>query len=130
MVGLGNILEPDSDRPKGPDLRVKVQVPRSALGREGGALVGVPAEIEHDGRPIARAASPHDERGKVRLHLPAEIPEGAVLRLRGQGGRREGGVPGDLFVEVEVVPDPRPWWILVLVAALAAGVAVATLVEI
>lgn len=128
VAGLGNILAPEATGPRGPDLRLRVKVPSKDLGREGGVLVKVPASIEHEGRAVPRAASPHDPKGRLRLHLPAQVPEGAVLRLRGQGGLQEGASPGDLYIEVEVVQGRGGVVALVWLGALAAGVAVAAIV--
>jgi hypothetical protein len=104
MGELGSIFEDDSaDAPRGPDLRVNVDVPRSALGREGAYAAMVPDEIEHDGRLVARVQGPGDPPGRISLHLPETFASGSVLRLRRQGGRAEGGVPGDLYLQITVV---------------------------
>jgi hypothetical protein len=125
VAGLGNIFEPETSRPRGPDLRCKVKVPQRALGRDGGVEVEVPLELEHEGRAVARATSPHDDPRKVRLHLPDSLPEGAVLRLRGQGGLRDGGAPGDLYVEVEVTGGAPLGAVAWVGVALAAGAVLA-----
>jgi hypothetical protein len=99
----------ESDQPRGPDLRVSIEVPREALGRP--LRVRVPMRLAFDGELVERASTPDDPQHVI-LHLPTSLPAGAVLRLRGQGGVFEGGRPGDLFVAIELVeramtPDER-----------------------
>jgi hypothetical protein len=105
MVQLGNVFEAlDEGTPRGPDLRVSVEVPRAALG--GSLHARVPPRLAHEGTLVERAGAEQDH---VVLHLPASLPPGAVLRLRGQGGVREDGQPGDLYVVIELVERaPRP----------------------
>jgi len=44
----------------------------------------------------------------VTVEIPAGVEDGARMRLTGQGNAGEpGGRPGDLYVEIRVVPDPR-----------------------
>jgi hypothetical protein len=104
MAQLGNVFEGlDDGSPRGPDLRVSVEVPRAALG--GSLHARIPPRLAHAGTLVERADAEQD----VVLHLPATLPPGAVLRLRGQGGVLEQGQPGDLFVAVELVDRaPRP----------------------
>lgn len=104
MTQLGNVFESfESDQPRGPDLRVSVEVPRAALG--GSLRVRVPLRLAADGELVERASEPADPE-HLTLHLPASLPAGAVLRLRGQGGRHPSGQPGDLFVALELVERP------------------------
>lgn len=107
MTQLGNVFEGfDEGRVRGPDLRVSVEVPRAALG--GSLRVAVPLRLAHEGDLVERAIEPSDPEHLV-LHLPASLPAGAVLRLRGQGGVRDQAAPGDLFVAIELVDRaPRP----------------------
>lgn len=123
--------EPTRGGPRGPDLRVTVEVPRTALGSPDGFAAPIPTTVEVDGRSIERVRGPEGE-GPVPLFLPATLPSGAVLRLRGQGGRSptDGGPPGDLLVEIVVVDRPSRRWLVpvviglgVLTAAAAAAVA-------
>ncbi len=49
-----------------------------------------------------------EEERVVTVQIPAGIGDGVRLRLAGRGGGAErGGPPGDLYVEVNVQPDPR-----------------------
>ena len=140
MTGLGNVFdaaEGDEETPRGPDLEIDVEVPRSALGREGGYEVEVAPQLPVDaaGALVTRHVAPGDPDDRLRLHLSAAIPDKARLRLRGAGGVVEGGRPGDLFVTVTVVDDPPrrialgqggwPWW-LVLAAIVVVAIVAAT----
>ena len=59
MTRLGNVFESlESDRPRGPDLRVTVEVPREALG--GSLRARVPLRLAAEGDLIERAAGPLD----------------------------------------------------------------------
>jgi molecular chaperone DnaJ len=45
---------------------------------------------------------------KLRLLIPAGVEDGSQLRVGGEGEPPvNGGVPGDLFVDVHVLPEPR-----------------------
>lgn len=129
MSALGSVLEPEAGGgPRGPDLYFLAQVPPKALGASAGYAVSVPKKLAHEGQKVPRATSPHDEGGKIRIHLPAQVPAGAVLRLRGQGGVVQGGAPGDLLLEIEVVrPAVTPVVLLLWLVALLAGAVVAAL---
>jgi molecular chaperone DnaJ len=57
---------------------------------------------ECDGRGLVRRLR------RVNVKIPAGIPDQTRLRLSGQGqGGLRGGPPGDLYVEVRVLPHPR-----------------------
>lgn len=120
MAELGNILEGPGQGPSGPDLKFHVKVPHTALGRGTGYAVKVPLQLPADGGLVSRAVSGMDDGQDVQLHLPKELPAGAVLRLRGQGGVRDGARPGDLYVHIEVVPA-RPVWPWAVAALMLAG---------
>jgi hypothetical protein len=114
VTQLGSVFEGfESDQPRGPDLRVSIEVPRAALG--GPLRARVPLRMAADGDLVERASTAGDPEHVV-LHLPTSLPAGAVLRLRGQGGVITGRQPGDLFVAIELVerdmtPDERvPGW--------------------
>jgi hypothetical protein len=105
VADLGSVFEADDDRPKGPDLRVTVEVPRAALGAS--LLAPVPMRLAANGELIERVVVDGDQPGLLTLHLPEVLPNNAVLRLRGQGGRNaEGQRAGDLFVVIELVDRP------------------------
>lgn len=101
---LGNVFADDDPRPKGPDLHVSVEVPRIALGAT--LHAPVPSRIAADGDLVERAVLEGDDPDCVVLHLPEQLPDRAVLRLRGQGGVTQDGRPGDLFVKIELVDRP------------------------
>lgn len=153
MAELGSVFEDDSDAgPRGPDLRVSVEVPRAALGATFHAPV--PARIAVDGELVERAVLEGDVPGQVVLHLPEQLPERALLRLRGQGGLAPDAAPGDLLVLVELVDRPArederiirnpaammvrasddgptmdvTWWVLLALALLGGGVLIVLVV--
>ena len=46
---------------------------------------------------------------QLRVHIPSGVEDCAQLRVAGEGdavGKR-GGIPGDLLVQVHVLPEPR-----------------------
>ncbi|KAI3850319.1 hypothetical protein MKW92_036129 [Papaver armeniacum] len=44
---------------------------------------------------------------RISLKVPAGVDSGSRLRVRSEGNAgRRGGVPGDLYVDIEVIPDP------------------------
>lgn len=67
------------------------------------------------GRVIDSPCTDCDGHGQVERHeriavrLPKGVEEGMVLRVPGRGlpSRERGGVPGDLFVVIRTVADPR-----------------------
>lgn len=151
MAELGSVFEDDGDTgPRGPDLRVSVEVPRAALGATFHAPV--PARIAVDGELVERAVLEGDVPGQVVLHLPAQLPARALLRLRGQGGLAPDAAPGDLLVLVELVDRPPrederiirsaamvragddgptmdvTWWVLLALAVLGGGVLIVLVV--
>lgn len=61
------------------------------------------------GPPCSRCGGSGVVEGSSRLEvkIPAGISDGGVVRLAGQGGAgRQGGPPGDLYIEVSVRPHP------------------------
>lgn len=116
---LGSIFETEhaEDLPRGEDLTIEVEVPRTALGHPRGHRVPLARVLEVDGRSIERVVQPGDS-DVLPLFLPETFASGSVLRLRGQGGVRADGRPGDLYVKVRVV-DPPPVLASALPTALA-----------
>lgn len=129
MGELGSIFEgTEGERgAKGPDLRVKADVPRRWLERSEGVLIDVPDRVPFAEGTVPRRRGPDDPRGAVRLHLSPQLGERAMLRLRGQGGEHpESGLPGDLLVEITVVEgggDERRRWLVIVLAVAVAGAA-------
>jgi hypothetical protein len=102
VAELGSVFEDDDVAgPRGPDLRVSVEVPRAALGAT--LHAPVPARIAVDGELVERVVLEGEEAGQIVLHLPEQLPPRALLRLRGQGGAAPDAKPGDLLVLVEIV---------------------------
>lgn len=110
MTSLGNIFDAVvTEGERGADLRWTVEVPRRQLG--GLVVVSVPERFEIEGATVERAPSPDGAAAgdRVPLNLPLEVPDGATLRLRGQGGiSATGGAPGDLYLEIVLVGPARP----------------------
>ena len=155
MAELGSVFDDHGDadeRPRGPDLRVTVEVPRAALGAS--LRAPVPTRIAADGDLVERVILDPEDPERVALHLPDQLPARAVLRLRGQGGVREDGRPGDLMVVVQLVDRPPrddesitrevsvpsvrsegavatlagvdvTWWVLLAIGVIGGGVLVA-----
>jgi molecular chaperone DnaJ len=65
-------------------------------------------EIISDPCPACRGAGRAPRAKTLSVDVPAGISDGQRIRLTGQGAAGErGGRPGDLYVHVTVVPDPR-----------------------
>ncbi len=105
MAQLGNIYQ-RGDRlgPRGQDLHHTVQVPPEAVGHGAGCRVRVPLELPGGGQRHRRVPAPGEKGDQLTLVLPEGLPDGAILRLRGQGAPAEGGHPGDLMVKVRLRP--------------------------
>ncbi|NVB38913.1 hypothetical protein G6O69_13810 [Pseudenhygromyxa sp. WMMC2535] len=111
MTELGSIFEAaqaelgqEDEAAGGVDLRVSIEVPRAALGH--GVRVRVPQRLAGGGDLVERVIDAADPE-RVIVHLPEQLPAGAVLRLRGQGASAApGGPAGDLFLAVTLVDRP------------------------
>jgi molecular chaperone DnaJ len=65
-------------------------------------------EVVTDPCPVCGGAGVHADTRAVRVEVPAGVSTGTRLRLNREGeAAPRGGVAGDLYVEVSVVPDPR-----------------------
>ncbi len=107
MQQLGSIFaERDETVPRGEDLRATVQVPRACIGHPDGVLVPLAQRLPFAGERMARARSSFEPEGQIHLRIPAGFQEGATLRLRGQGGVRDGGEAGDLLLRIEFHDEP------------------------
>ena len=105
MSELGNIYQPVSDGPKGPDLHVSVRPPLPVEGVR--TQVSVPLDLPHEGA-LVRRADPHGDGERIALGIPPGLSPGTTLRLRGAGGvpTEAGGVAGDLYITVEGFESP------------------------
>ena len=92
--------------------------PRSRTGRDGrdGVRVTFPGNDVEAEVPVTlmdvlrggRRRLTMEEGRSLDVEIPRGVRDGTVLRLAGQGGRGAGGgPPGDLYLRVRVVPDPR-----------------------
>ena len=125
MAQLGSIYGSDGgdSGPRGPDLKHTVTVRRGALRHQEGVLQVVVPEALADatGELVRRQPDPVDGGyGPITLRLPADLPSGAILRLRKQGGDASSpdGRAGDLLVQVlvdERQPLPTGWVTVALV---------------
>lgn len=106
MSSLGSIYEAESDGPKGRDLTYTVPVNRALLGAP--LTVEVPLDLPIDGDVVPRAIGVGEKGAQVSLSLPADLPDGATLRLRKQGEEIEDGEPGDLYLTVQLMDPPGP----------------------
>ena len=57
--------------------------------------------------PDCRGHGVRSETSSLTLNVPAGIDDGQTLRVGGKGEAVPGGVPGDLFVTIRVMPDDR-----------------------
>lgn len=107
MSALGNVFDAVSqDGHKGRDLHYTVQINRALLGAP--LTVQVPLELTIDGRLTPRAIGPGERGSSVSLNVPVDVPEGATLKLRGQGEEIDDGTPGDLFLTLAIIDPPGP----------------------
>lgn len=107
-MSLGSIYQSeDESQPRGRDLTTVVEVPRWALGA-GPHPVDVPLELPTADGTARRAVGPGERGSTVHLNLPASVPDGATLRMRGLGEAIEGGRAGDLYVQIALTDAPRP----------------------
>ncbi|MCB9524706.1 MAG: hypothetical protein H6702_15215 [Myxococcales bacterium] len=128
MSELGSIYEDAGDEAPGPDLHTVLEIPRGDLGKA--VKVKVPLALPMDDGELIERADRAGEGDVITLQLPAELPDGATLRLRGEGGVVDGGPGGDLYLQirlVDVAPPTRPvggWLVagLVMLAAVAGWV--------
>jgi hypothetical protein len=105
MAQLGNIYDRGNRLgPKGQDLHYTVVVPSEAVGHTPGCLVRVPMELPGGGQRHRRVPAPGEKGERLSLQLPEGLPDGAILRLHGQGAPAEGGRPGDLMIKVQLRP--------------------------
>lgn len=83
----------------GQDLHVRLPITleESFAGSEQTLPLSIP-ELDAQGRLIRKSRN-------LRVKIPAGVTDGQQIRLKGQGG--SGDRPGDLFVEIQLVPHPR-----------------------
>ena len=100
VAELGSIFEdqkPTGNR--GRDLHADVEVPAWALSSADGVDVEVPEVLEHKGQPVRRACM-HGPQVTVRLN--PSLPDGAALRMRGEGEALAEGNNGDLYLHLKI----------------------------
>ncbi|MEN3016300.1 MAG: molecular chaperone DnaJ [Candidatus Methanosuratincola petrocarbonis] len=78
-----------------------VQVTTCPACRGSGSIIDRPC-------PACRGAGITKKKRRILVKVPAGVEDGMQLRLRGEGDASpNGGPPGDLYVQVDVMPDPR-----------------------
>ena len=84
----------------GQDLHVRLPITleESYAGCEHTLPLAIP-EVDPQGRLTRKQRN-------LRVKIPAGVTDGQQIRLKGQGGSG-GDRPGDLFVEIQLVPHPR-----------------------
>jgi len=100
VAELGSIFEdqkPTGNR--GRDLHADVEVPAWALSNPEGVDVEVPEVLEVDGQQVRRACM-HGPQVTVRLN--PSLPDGAALRMRGEGEALADGYNGDLYLHLKI----------------------------
>lgn len=79
--------------------------------------------------PLCQGSGKASADRRIRLRIPPGLEDGAQLRVRGDGHYAGlGSIPGDLLVDVSVLPAPRDPRVVRYVAFMLLLVAVATLV--
>jgi DnaJ-class molecular chaperone len=81
------------------------------------------------GEPCARCAGTGivEEERRLRLRIPPGLEDGAQLRVSGDGNAAGTEAPGDLFVHVHVLPEPKDPRLVRYVALALLLVAIAAL---
>ena len=88
----------------------------AARGQDHEADLSIALEDAYQGarKSISLQTGEPDERGRIQrrtrtyeVKIPAGTPDGARIRLAGQGGQGPGGTPGDLYLRVHIAPHPN-----------------------
>lgn len=99
-VELGSIYTQSENQAgkRGRDLHADVEVPAWALGHPEGVDVDVPEVLPCDGQQVRRACLHGLD---LTVHLPEQFPDGAALRMRGEG-EASAGPNGDLYLHMKI----------------------------
>jgi curved DNA-binding protein len=82
----------------------------SQAGGDSEATISLSVEeaVRGGSREIAIADSSTGQRKTLTIKIPEGVRSGQKIRLSGQGSQGMGGGPaGDLFLKIEIAPDPR-----------------------
>lgn len=126
VAELGSIYEQgQSSGKRGRDLHADVEVPAWALGCTDGVEIEVPVSLPCHGEQVRRACL---HGPGLTVHLPDQFPDGAALRMRGEGEASPEGPNGDLLLHMKIDrsqthapaldPAAQPSGNLMMVAAL------------
>ena len=92
---------------QGSTRRARAPAPQRGADVEGEVEISLAEAYRGTTRTVELAAAGGDTR-RVELRVPAGIRDGTRIRAAGQGGSgSSGAAAGDLFVRVNVRPDPR-----------------------
>lgn len=80
---------------------------RPRRGADHQASIRIPlSEAYHGGERVLRMSGDGGER-QIKVRIPAGVRDGQRIRLGGQGARGSNGQSGDLYLKVDIQPDPR-----------------------
>lgn len=92
----------DGGRPsRGRDIHARVAIDLES------AYAGGVKRVELEQPEVAPDGQLVRNRRALDIRIPPGVTDGRQLRLRGKGGGGTGGPPGDLYLEVQVLPHPR-----------------------
>jgi len=100
--GFGDLFSGGSPRARGRRGR-----PARAAGEDAAARIDIPFRLAIDGGKTDVRIDRDGKTETISVTIPQGLPDGARMRLRGQGLPGSGGGPaGDLLLDVHVAPHP------------------------
>lgn len=83
------------------------QQPRKGRDVEAGLSLSLEDAFRGGARNLTLQAGGGQGSRSLEVNIPAGIKNGQRIRLSGQGDAVPGGTPGDLFLKVSILPNPR-----------------------